>query len=378
MWYPFYLRQRSFERADRSAWGAQVALSGWFAVVISMAVISSAQTANGFSNQVPNVASPRSAFVGETGGQSPHQTTAENASQPKRGDSGELKEYRYSQLQMAMPMRITVWCDSESKAQSACKLAFGRASELVKVFSDYDPDSEVRRLTKKPVGQATPVSDHLLRVIEFSRKLSTESGGAFDPTASPAIKLWRIARKNRTLPTSPAIKNALARVGFENLKIDSHNKTVTLLSAEVEFDFGGIAKGYIGDQVLQVLRENGIRIARYKAGGDIVLGDPPPNQNGWTVGVGHNKDGTSKTIQVANCGLSTSGHTQQFVELDGQRFSHVIDPRTGIGLTTRKSAFVVAPSGMQSDALATVGTILSDRDFQSLLNLYAGASGWTQ
>jgi thiamine biosynthesis lipoprotein len=358
-------------KTERSAFVILVALAGCLTALTAL-------TAIVILNQRPNVVSPRSALVVEIAGQAGPNSATPTAGLSRNARSAQWQQYSYSQLHMAMPMRITVWCDSESKAQSACKRAFRRASELVKVFSDYDSGSEIRRLSKQPVGRATPVSDDLLHVLEFSQRLSQRSSGAFAPTASPAIKLWRRARKNRSLPQPAEINGALERVGFENYKIDSAGRTVTLLAAKMEFDFGGIAKGYIGDQVIQTLRKNGIRIARYQAGGDIVLGDSPPETNGWIIGVGENNDGSAKTIQVANCGVSTSGDSQQFVEVEGQRYSHVIAPRTGVGLTSRKSAFVIALSGMQSDALATVGTILSDNDFQKLLAQYEGATGWTK
>jgi thiamine biosynthesis lipoprotein len=290
----------------------------------------------------------------------------------------QLKEFSYSQLQMAMQMRITVWCDSQDHAEEACKLAFDRAAELVKVFSDYDPKSESGRLARSEVGQPIEVSDHLFHVLAFSKILNDESNGAFDPTASPVIRLWRIARKNRTLPESNAIEKALEHVGFDKLQLDLDEKTVTLMASEMDFDFGGIAKGYIGDQAIRVLQENGIEIGCYEAGGDIVLSDPPPGTTGWIIDVGQNNDGTVKTIKLANCGVSTSGDSRQFVEFNGKRFSHVIDPRTGIGVTTSRTAFVIAPTGMESDALATVGCVLNETDFQQLLDRYDDTVGWSE
>ncbi len=288
-----------------------------------------------------------------------------------------LKEFSYSQLQMAMQLRITVWCDSQDHAEEACKLAFDRAAELVKVFSDYDPKSESRRLTRSKIGQPIKVSDHLFHALAFSKVLNEKTNGAFDPTASVLIRLWRTARKDGALPESNAIEKAIEHVGLDKFQIDLNKKTVTLLASAMDLDFGGIAKGYIGDQVIKVLQENGIEIGCYEAGGDIVLGSSPPGKKGWAIEVGHNDDGSVKTLELANCGVSTSGDTQQFVEIDGRRYSHVIDPRTGIGITTGQAAYVVAPSGMESDALATVGCVLNEADFQKLLDGYDNTIGWS-
>lgn len=287
-----------------------------------------------------------------------------------------LREFSYVQLQMAMPMRITVWCDSKELAETACKLAFDRAAELVMVFSDYDPKSETRRLTQRPAGESTQVSDDLFRVLAFSKTLNSRSQGAFDPTASPVIGLWRTARKSKTMPASEDIQARLSLVGFDKLQL-ADDQSVILLANGMNFDFGGIAKGYIGDQVISVLRENGIKIGCYEAGGDIVLSEAPPGTQGWTIDIGRNDDGTKKTLELENCGVSTSGDSQQFVEIGGQRYSHVIDPRTGIGVTTGRTAFVIAPSGMQSDSLATTGSVLNETEFQKVLDVYEHTKGWS-
>ncbi|MDB2687525.1 FAD:protein FMN transferase, partial [Mariniblastus sp.] len=155
-------------------------------------------------------------------------------------------------------------------------------------------------------------------------------------------------------------------------------KTVTLMASGLDFDFGGVAKGYIGDQVIQVLQKNGVEIGCYEAGGDIVLSNPPPGTSGWMIDIGRHDDGTVKTISLANCGISTSGDARQFVEFEGKRYSHVVDPRTGIGVATRQKAFAIAPTGMQSDALATVGCILNETEFRKLLDRYSDTIGWQE
>lgn len=287
-----------------------------------------------------------------------------------------LSRFSYVQLQMAMPMRITVWAESESHAQSACRLAFARASELVKVFSDYDESSETRRLLNAKIGEAQSVSEHLMTVIKFSEELCRKSEGAFNPTAGSVIRLWRTARKTSQMPNASDLAKQLKKIGFDNFGIETEANTITLLSDEAGLDFGAVAKGYIGDQVIAELRKNGIEISYYEAGGDIVLGDAPPRSSGWQIDVGNDAQGTAKTLPLKNCAVSTSGDSMQFVDIEGTRYSHVVDPRTGVGVASGKTAFVIAPNGMHSDALATVGCILSENDFLSLLKQYEKTTGW--
>lgn len=288
----------------------------------------------------------------------------------------ELKEFSYSQIQMAMPMQLTVWCESEVVAQTSCKLAFKRAAELVKVFSDYDPESEINQLLAGKVGEPCPVSRELFEVLAFSKRLFEESNGAFDPTSGAVVKLWRQARKSGELPARGLLESAKTKTGFENLLLDSENQTVTLLAGGVQLDFGGVAKGYIGDQVIELLRGQNASIAKYRAGGDVVVGDPPPNSTGWGIQV-FDRDGKPKEMSLSNCGVSTSGDLSQFVEIDGVRYSHVVDPRTGQGVGTRRLTVVIAESGLQSDAIATAGGVLDEREFQCLIEKYDSASGWS-
>lgn len=289
----------------------------------------------------------------------------------KNLEFAEYRQFSYSQIHMAMEVRISVWWHDQQEVESACKAAFRRIAELEKIFSDYNPRSEINRLTKEGVASPVQVSDELLEVLIFSQKLHQKSGGAFDPTAGPLIQLWRTARRSQQLPSDPLLQAARQRVGFEKIIIDQNRRTVQCEIEGLQLDFGGIAKGFIGDQVLELLRSHGISIACYQAGGDFVLGDPPPQTEGWPVLLE-----SGKTMRLANCGIAVSGDTAQFIEIEGIRYSHVIDPRNGGAVTNRKSATVVSPRGMWSDALATTGCVLNEVDFQALLKKFPKTRGW--
>ncbi len=282
-------------------------------------------------------------------------------------------EYSYTQIHMAMPVRITVYSADESQAKDACRAAFQRVSQLVQVFSDYNPDSEVSRLVaanKLNSGHAHPISGDLLRVMLFAKRIHAKSQGAFDPTAGPCVKLWRNARKSGTLPPQQAIEKARQRIGFERISIDAENSTVTL-PAGVELDFGAIAKGFIGDEAIMAIRQHGLESACIEAGGDFVLADAPPGSAGWEIDVPF-----QGRQLFSNCAVSVSGDTVQFVVLKGKRYSHVVDPRTGQAVTNRHMTVVRAPSGMCSDALATAGGILAPGEFHELIEQFPDVKAW--
>lgn len=244
--------------------------------------------------------------------------------------------------------------------------AFVRIAELNRTLSDYLPESEINELAKAPAGVPHPVSEDLFVLFEKSGKLSAETGGAFDITAGPIIRLWRMGRKNGSLPTSEQIASARARTGFHHLELDPENRTVLKKVDGMLFDLGGIAKGYAADVALTILRDGGFPQTLVAASGDIVVGEAPPGKSGWRVGIetleiGHDlKD--LETVILVNQAISTSGDTRRYLEIHGVRYSHIVSTRTGLGLTERIGASVIAPDATTSDSYATAVALLGAKE----------------
>ena len=166
-------------------------------------------------------------------------------------------------------------------------------------------------------------------MLTASQRLAAESDGAFDVTQGPVIRLWREARRTRKLPDPAALIEAADRTGYRNLRIK--NDTVTLLLPRMQLDLGGIAKGYAADEALALLNRAGLRSALVAASGDLAIGHPPPEKSGWAVGLGSLRERSEASVTIltlSNCAVSTSGDTEQFAEINGQRYSHIIDPHT--------------------------------------------------
>ena len=275
-----------------------------------------------------------------------------------------LNRFEFVQIRMGIPVRILVYAEQEAAANQAARLAFERIREIDKTLSDYDPDSEVCRLASRhPVGTAVPVSADLFTVLAAAKGLSARTGGAFDVTVGPVVKLWRLARRKHALPDSEKLKEALEPVGDQWLDVDPIARTATLKRPGMQLDFGGIAKGYAADEAYKILVSQHLPIALVAAAGDIRIGDPPPGRIGWRVEVEDKTQppGTERKpriLTLANQGISTSGDTYQFLEIDGIRYSHLVDPQTGIGLTTPGSVTILAPTAMQADGLASAVSVL--------------------
>lgn len=266
---------------------------------------------------------------------------------------------------MGVDVTLTLYADREAAANDAAARTFARIAELDRILSDYNPDSEVARLCREaPPDQATPVSEDLFRILEASRELSVRSDGAFDVTVGPMVKLWRRARRQKQLPDPQQIAAARALVDYRQVVFDSTRRTVQLKQSGMQIDFGGIAKGFAGHEALKVLRAAGIARALVAVAGDISAGDAPPDANGWKIGIAplDRPDGEpSRWLRLVNAAVSTSGDAFQYVEIGGVRYSHIVDPKTGFGLTHSTSVTVVAKDGTTADGLATAVNVL-DRD----------------
>ena len=270
---------------------------------------------------------------------------------------------------MGMVFRIVVYAEDEAKAKRASKAAFDRVAVLDKIMSDYEPESELNKLSDlADSGQAVPVSPELFRVLERAQALAAETGGAFDVTAGASIQLWRRARQVKRLPPQYALDKALKTIGFRALKFDAENRTAKLTKPGTRLDLGGIAKGHALDEALAVLKQQGLRQALVSAGGDIVAGDAPLGKAGWRIAlIGLEEDAKSELLWLANGAVATSGDLYQFLEVDGKRYSHIVDPRTGRALTEQRLVHVLAPDAMSADSLSTAISVLGPKEGLTLV-----------
>ncbi len=284
-------------------------------------------------------------------------------------DGQGLKRHQYRQIHLGVQVRIVVYAVDSGVADRACRAAFKRIAELEDVFSDYRPSSELMRLCARAGGPAIPVSEDLYTVLAHAHILSQQTNGAFDATAGPYVRLWRQARKSGRLPSYEEWRRASELVGWQKVRLDPGARTVELLVSGMQLDLGGIAKGYILDRALETLRENGASRALIQAGGEIVAGDPPPGQSGWKVRIAYARPG-ERYVRLENGAVSSSGDTEQFVELDGRRYSHIVDPRVGLRFGEPIVVTVIGPDAMTADGLATAVCVLGEEAGQELVHAY--------
>jgi thiamine biosynthesis lipoprotein len=290
---------------------------------------------------------------------------------------GAEERFVYEKAEMGVPFRLTFYAESEEQAKEAAAAAFEHLEVLNGILSDYDDTSELSRLARSSgTGRAVPVSAVLWKVLERSQELAVRTEGAFDVTVGPLVNLWRRCRRKKELPSPGLLEEMRARVGDRFMRLDPHGRTVELLKPEMRLDVGGIAKGFAADEALAVLARFGITRALIAASGDIVAGDPPPREKGWRVQVATlDQPGAPapEVLLLANAAASTSGDAYQYVEIDGVRYSHIIDPRTGVGLTDHSLVTVVATDGLTADGLDTAIDVLGPEKGLRLLAQYPEA-----
>ena len=255
---------------------------------------------------------------------------------------------------MGTLVRIKLYAADRDQAKAAFRAAFDRIAELDRALSDYREDSELNRLCRAPAGNPVKISADLYLVLSSAQDLARDSNGAFDVTQGAVIRLWREARKTRTLPDPAALHEASQRSGWRKVHLKSTGQTATLDSANMQLDLGGIAKGYAADEALGVLRRMGIESAMIAMSGDIAVSHAPPGERGWKIRL----DPFDRVVELADAAVSTSGDAEQFFELGGKRYSHIIDPATATALTNGATASVIAGYGIEADGLATALCVL--------------------
>jgi FAD:protein FMN transferase len=283
---------------------------------------------------------------------------------------------------MGTLFRVVLYAPDATTAARASSAAFERIAELDGIMSDYNPRSELMQLCAHAGERPVKVSDDLFRVMAAAQDLSRRSDGAFDITVGPAVRLWRRARRRHELPDRERLARALELVGYQKLRLDPVARTAQLLKPGMLLDLGGIAKGDAADQALIVLKRWGIESALVAAAGDITVGAPPlrvpntnpgaPTEQGWKIAIApleaqantpdeskiENSKPKTHYVFLHDCAISTSGDAEQHLDLAGLRYSHLVNPKTGMALTGRRSVTVVAPKGITADSLATGVSVL--------------------
>lgn len=286
------------------------------------------------------------------------------------------QRYTFEKGLMGSPFKLVFYTSSDSIAQLAADRAFKRVEELNEIMSDYRDGSEINRLSATSgSGKWVPVSKDLFDILAASQDISAKTGGVFDATLGPVVQMWRHATRKGIFPPEEEIRDALARTGYSKLKMDKKTHRIMLMQKGMRLDIGGLGKGYAAEEAIKELKKLGITSAMMDAGGKIVLTNPPPGTKGWNINVSNGSD-SLKAMQLSNVALATSGPTYRYMEYKGVRYSHIVDPKTGIGLLFHVRTTVISPDGTVADALATAFSVAGIEKSKKYLKRFKGSKVW--
>jgi len=301
-----------------------------------------------------------------------------------------LQKFEYAQPKMGTEFRLVFYTTDSIKANKAAEIAFQRIDALNQIFSDYEASSELSRLSLSAgSGQKVQVSKELWEVLSMAQSISKKSKGAFDATIGPLTKIWRRAIRQNQFPDKMVLAAAKEKVCYKHLKLHPSTRSVSLTKEGMRLDLGGIAKGYTVDEVYKTLKEQGITRALIDGGGDIYAGMPPPDSGAWKVIYISKRTRTlsldffdpqsktwtkrqenKKVVYLSNAAIASSGNTYKSLEIDGTKYSHIINPKTGLGLTHNDILNVQSLTCALADALASTVSVLSPKKGNRFLKKY--------
>ncbi|MFM8436362.1 MAG: FAD:protein FMN transferase [Planctomycetia bacterium] len=299
----------------------------------------------------------------------------------RQPDTEEAPAARVSETRrlMGVPWTITVFADSPGAGREAVEAAFAEVRRLEGILSDYDGESELARLSAAaPTARPVPLGDDLWRVLSAAVEWRERSGGAFDPTVGPLTTLWRQARRSGVMPRPEKLVAARQAVGSDTLTLDAESQAAMLHVPGMRLDLGGIGMGYAVDRALAALAARGVTRAMVDASGDIAVSGPPPGATAWKIEVaalaGREGGAERGVVELVNAAVTTSGDAFQAVEIDGVRYSHIVDPRTGLGVPGPAAVTVIAADCTTADAVATAASVLGPEAGLAFVERVPGAA----
>lgn len=258
---------------------------------------------------------------------------------------------------MGSPFVLTFYTSNDELAKKIADSTFSRIQELNDSLSDYRDGSEINKLSATSgSGKWMKVSDDLFDILAISQGFSEKTKGDFDATLGPVVQVWRRAVRKGYLPDKEEIKEAMGKTGYKNVRFNVAEKSILLTKKGMRLDIGGLGKGFAADEAVKVMKSFGVKSALIDAGGKLAIMDAPPGQDGWKIKISSGRDSVD-TVVLSNVGVATSGPTYRYLEFNGKKYSHIVNPKTGIGLQFHVRTTVISPNATDADVLATAYSV---------------------
>jgi FAD:protein FMN transferase len=283
----------------------------------------------------------------------------------------QLKTYKKDCKLMGNHFEFTVVAGAADWALDKIERGIGEVRRIEKLLTTFSDDSETNLINRKAGIQPVQVSEETFNLIERSIRISGITQGAFDITYGSIDKrLWNFDTTMKELPSPQEAKKAVRLINYRNIEMNREGFTVFLKEKGMRIGFGGIGKGYAAEMAKRIMQREGVENGIVNASGDLVTWGFQADNSPWTVGIVHpdHKDYPFSYMNISNRAVATSGNYEKFVMINGRKYSHTIDPRTGLPVTGIKSVTVFSPNAEICDALATPVTIMGVEKGLHLIN----------
>jgi len=267
-----------------------------------------------------------------------------------------LRSYKKAMKLMGNHFEITVVATNEKWAFEKIDLGVLEIKRIEKLLTTYAEDSETNLINKFAGIRPVEVSEETLALIERSLRISSVTQGAFDISYGSVDKtLWNFDTTMTALPSKAAAKNSVRLINYKNIILDKEASTVFLKEEGMRIGFGGIGKGYAAERAKAILQAAGVKSGVVNASGDLTTWGTQPNGDKWTIGIVHPAFANNifSYMNISGLSVATSGNYEKFILIDGQKYSHTINPKTGLPVTGIKSVTIVSTNAEIADAMAT-------------------------
>ncbi|HWP91314.1 MAG TPA: FAD:protein FMN transferase [Thermodesulfobacteriota bacterium] len=262
---------------------------------------------------------------------------------------------------MGTVIEFRLYCQTKELCNEAIFDAYSEVKRLDDMLSNYKTDSNLSLVNSQAGKGRIKVPPEFVELTERAVYFSNLTDGAFDITVGDLVDLWRNSQQKDDMPDEKTIKRTVSEcVGSKKIALYPREKEIQLKSSCLSIDFGGIGKGYAVDRALKILKANGIESGVINFSGNIYAIGSPPGEEGWTIAIRHPrmKEEALTFIKVRDMAVSTSGDYERYFEINGKRFSHIIDPRTGYPVESVPSVTIIAENATDADALSTAVSVM--------------------
>lgn len=267
-----------------------------------------------------------------------------------------LVEFKQSERLMGNDFEITVVAAEEAWAREKIALAIAEIRRIERLLTTFDESSQTNQVNQQAGIGPVKVDPEVFALIKRSLKISAVTDGAFDITYGSVDKrLWNFDRNMKQLPDPHIAKAAVKLINYRNVLLDETMSTVLLKEKGMRIGFGGIGKGYAADMAKALLVKEGVQSGIVNASGDLITWGTQADHKPWTIGIAHPDDARAafSCLNISNLAIATSGNYEKYVLIDGKKYSHTINPKTGMPVSGIKSVTIISPYAEIADAMAT-------------------------